>query len=52
MTDKELKDWTFDELETYCTWKVMEAIINGELKQGVWAAMDLAMRWKTARDRK
>jgi hypothetical protein len=52
MIDKDLKDWTFDELATYCTWKVMEHIIRGELKYGVQLVMDMTMRWKAAKDGK
>jgi hypothetical protein len=44
--DKDLKDWTFDELVTYCTWKIMEHVIKGKLSDGVHFAMDMALRWK------
>ena len=47
---RDLANWTMDELMTHATWAVMEHIIKGELREGVFAAINMALRWKAARD--
>lgn len=46
MITKELKDWTIDDLITAATWQVMDHILKGSLRDGVYAAINLALRWK------
>ncbi|MFZ3286619.1 MAG: hypothetical protein WA191_07185 [Telluria sp.] len=50
MSNRDLKDWTMDELLTHATWTVMEHIIKGELSNGVYSAINLALRWKAAKE--
>jgi hypothetical protein len=46
MITKDLKDWSMDDLITAATWKVMEEVIKGQLRDGVYHAVMLALRWK------
>ena len=32
--DKKLKDFTFEELRTYCCWMIMETLTTGETLRG------------------
>lgn len=48
--NKELKDWTMDDLLTAASWQVMDHIIKGSLRDGVWSAINLALRWKAAQE--
>lgn len=48
MDTPDIKDWTIDKLITQATWTVTEHVINGKLRDGVYAAILLALRWKEA----
>jgi hypothetical protein len=50
---KDLKDFTWEDLQTYCTWRLMEEITKGTpLKSAVWSVIDLTLMWKRAQDEK
>lgn len=52
MNDKELKDWTFQELNSYCTWRVMEGLLKGEALYSLVNQNNmLAVKWRGDKDR-
>lgn len=48
---QDLKDYTFDELVTYCQARITLGIPTGKFNEEIWRAMDLALMWKPARDK-
>lgn len=48
MDSLDVKEWTIDTLIAQATWIVMEHVINGKLREGVYAAILLALKWKEA----
>ena len=49
--DKDLKDWTFEELVNYCSWDLMQSIVQGtRLTHAVQNSINMALRWKAAKD--
>ena len=44
--NKPLADWTFEELVRYNQGKILLEIPTGKFNEAVWAACDLALRWK------
>lgn len=48
---KELKDYTFEELVTYCQALITLGIPTGKFNDEIWRAMDLALMWKAAWDK-
>lgn len=48
--NKPLHEWTFEEVVQYSQGKIVLAIPVGGFNYQVWAACDLALRWKFERD--
>lgn len=44
--DKPLKEWTFEEIVRYSQGRIILAIPTGDFNDAVWAACDLALRWR------
>jgi hypothetical protein len=49
---KELKDYTFEELVIYCQARITLGIPTGKFNDEIWRAMDLALMWKATKDNK
>jgi len=45
MKDKSREDWTFDELVDYCCQRVLEELMNGKFRSGVYTAVNVACMW-------
>lgn len=45
-----LKDYTFDELVTYCQARITLGIPTGKFNDEIYRAMDLALMWKSLKD--
>lgn len=43
---KNRKDWTFDELVEQCVLIVLRELMNGNLRNGVSFAIQVALMWK------
>lgn len=53
MINKELKDWTFDELVAYNRGCIVIGIGEGKFQYEVWAATNLTVQWcKAQQDKK
>lgn len=42
---KELKDWTYEELQTYLEGEVLKNLIAGKLSHGVWICINMTEAW-------
>jgi hypothetical protein len=49
---KEIVEYTLDELVQYSQGRIILSIPTGDFNAAVWAAMDLALRWKSLQDEK
>ena len=49
---KELKDYTFNELVALCQARITLGIPTGKFNDEIWRAMDLALMWKAEQDKK
>lgn len=49
---KELKDYTFDELVQMCQGDIVMSIPVGDFNYAVWRAMELVLRWKAEQEKK
>lgn len=47
---KPFEEWTFDELVTHATGRILQGLIAGDFKGSVWMMMNLALQW--GRERK
>ena len=42
---KNREDWTFDELVDYCSQKMLEELMNGKFRNGVYDSVNVALMW-------
>lgn len=42
---KPMENWSYAELVDYATWQVIKCVVQGDLRQGVTHALDLAFQW-------
>ena len=42
---RELKDFTFEELVNHCAELILIQLMKGEFRSGVYSAIDLAIGW-------
>lgn len=46
--EKQIKDWSFDDLCKWAAWEVATGMLNGKsLKSSMSYVLDVALRWKT-----
>ena len=50
MNPKEIKDMKYDELVDYCASHVMQMLIKGKFRDGIWEALSMAIDWQRARN--
>lgn len=43
--NKPREDWTFDELVDYCCMRVLEELMNGKFRNGIYTAVNVALMW-------
>jgi hypothetical protein len=43
--EKDRKDWTFEELNLHCCKIILEHLLNGSFKTGVYMALQVAVMW-------
>ena len=49
---KERKDWTFEELVDWATGHILQELLKGKFRSGVFVAFDVCLMWKQDRDKK
>ncbi len=48
--EKELNDWTFDELCNWAAWQVTQSLLAGRpLKSAMYSVLDVARQWNPKR---
>jgi hypothetical protein len=45
MKNKPREDWTFNELVEYCSLTVLEQLMCGSFKAGIYTAVDVSVMW-------
>jgi hypothetical protein len=51
--NKELAEYTFNELVDHCTWLIIQGIVSGDrLRTAVFSVCDLCAQWRKAIDGK
>lgn len=46
MKNKSRDEWTFNELVEYCSLTVLEQLMCGNFKTGIYTAVDVACMWQ------
>lgn len=50
MKTQNIEDWTFEELVDFCSGHVLQELLRGRFREGMFTTVELAARWRRMQD--